>query len=73
MNTPEKLIAGAIVGGSYLVAATILFVGIGVAFVSNPAPKQGGELFLGGLFLTMIFLYVVGIRTLSKVSKQLSE
>ena len=74
MNDPkDKLIALAIVGSSYLIAATILFVGIGIAFVSSPEPNNGGYLFIGGIFLTMIFFYVCGLRTLSAVSRELKD
>lgn len=66
----SKIIARAIVGGTYLNAATILFVGIGVAFAGNEL-KGSGYLFLGGIFITMVFFYTIGIRTLSHVSQDL--
>jgi hypothetical protein len=73
VNDSNKVIARAIVGGAYLIAATILFVGIGVAFAGNQEPRSSGYLFLGGIFLTMVFFYIVGIRTLSRVSQDLRD
>ena len=72
-DSHNKLIARAIVGSAYLIAATILFVGIGVIFVSSPEPKNGGYLFIGGIFLTMIFFYICGLKTLSAVPREMME
>jgi hypothetical protein len=74
VNDSNKSVARAIIGGSYLVAATVMFVGIGIAFAGNNEPQNsGGYLFLGGIFLAMVFFYVLGIRTLNRVSQELRD
>lgn len=64
-----KLISRAIVGSAYLIAATIMFVGIGVTFVGNGTMTNSGQLFVGGIFLAMVFFYVCGLKTLTAVSR----
>jgi hypothetical protein len=61
MNDSNKTIARAIVGGTYLLAATILFVGLG-AVTNNAEIKSSAWLFVGGISLTMVFFYGAGIN-----------
>ena len=73
LNDSNKIIARAIVGAAYLVAATVMFAGIGIAFAGNDLPNKSGYLFLGGIFLAMVFFYVSGVRTLNRVSQDLRD
>ena len=73
MNDTNSLIARAIIGGSYLIAATILFVGVGIMFINDPGPENGFYFFIGGILLTMVFLGAVGIKTLNGVSRELKK
>jgi hypothetical protein len=73
LNDSNKTVARAIIGGSYLVAATVMFAGIGIAFAGNDLPNKSGYLFLGGIFLAMVFFYFLGVRTLNRVSQDLRD
>ena len=73
MNDSNNFVARAIIGGAYLIAATILFVGIGVMFATNPEPMKSGYLFMGGIFFLMVFFYIGGLKTLTAVSRELKK
>ncbi len=72
-DSSNKLTARAIVGGACIVAFAILIAAISVLVILGPGPDFYTVFFLGLLFLPLIGVVFLGVRTLAAVFREMGE